>query len=427
MKKFLLSLMALFAVTMAATAANAYKTLTFPDDNSANNKVSSYTNEWDAIIGNDTWKITNFNNYNWDNWTYIKCGSKKAASIASIATSFAIDKVVTDVVVTIDKISTPGKINSIKLVVASDSEFANIVETVNADLGALAVGDLTFSVTAAPARYFYKLVFDIQKTGSNGIIQISKIVYNAEGDVIPSSQVEKPTFSPESGTYYEPIEFSCATATEGATLKYSVDGGETFADYTEPFTISESCEVEVYAVKEGFDESEHVTAQYIIDPSADIRNTPETAYTVAEALALIEAGKGLENKVYVKGYITNVKEVSTSFGNATYSLNDENTYNAETALLVYRGYYLDGERFTAEDQIKVGDQVVVYGQLVDFKGTKEFTTGSSIYSINGTTAVEGIKAAAQEDGQVYNLLGQPVSADTKDQILVKNGKKFINK
>ena len=210
-------------------------------------------------------------------------------------------------------------------------------------------------------------------------------------------------------------------------MKYSVDGGETFADYTEPFTISESCEVEVYAVKEGFDESEHVTAQYIIDPSADIRNTPETAYTVAEALALIEAGKGLENKVYVKGYITNIKEVSPSFGNATYSLNDDNTYNAETALLVYRGYYLDGERFTAEDQIKVGDQVVVYGQLVDFKGTKEFTTGSSIYSINGTTAVEGIKAAAQEDGQVYNLLGQPVSADTKDQILVKNGKKFINK
>ena len=91
---------------------------------------------------------------------------------------------------------------------------------------------------------------------------------------------------------------------------------------------------------------------------------------MAEALALIEAGKGLENKVYVKGYITNIKEVSTSFGNATYSLNDDNTYNAETALLVYRGYYLDGERFTAEDQIKVGDQVVVYGQLVDFKGTK---------------------------------------------------------
>ena len=440
MKKILLSLMALFAVTMAATAGEAYKTLTFPDDNSANNKVGGYykTQEggvvtedlvWEAKIGTDSWAISNFNNNNWENnWTYIKCGSRKAATVASIATSFAINKAVTDVVVTIDKLSTPEKINSISLVVASDSEFANIVETVNADLGALAVGDLTFSVTAAPARYFYKLVFDIQKTGSNGIIQISKIVYNAEGDVIPSSQVEKPTFSPESGTYYEPIEFSCATATEGATLKYSVDGGETFADYTEPFTISESCEVEVYAVKEGFDESEHVTAQYIIDPSADIRNTPETAYTVAEALALIEAGKGLENKVYVKGYITNIKEVETTqFGNATYSLNDENTYNAETALLVYRGYYLDGEKFTAEDQIKVGDQVVVYGKLVNYNGTFEINTGSSIYSINGTTAVEEINAAAQENGQVYNLLGQPVSADTKGQILVKNGKKFINK
>lgn len=424
MKKILLSLMALFAVTMAATAGEAYKTLTFPANEQ--DKVGSYTATWSANMGGDEWLITAFNNNN-NGWAYIKCGRKEHESVASIATNFAINKAVTDVVVTIDAVSNTDKINSISLIVASDSEYNNVVETVSADLASLAAGDLTFNVTAAPARYFYKLVFDMQVAGKNGIIQISKIVYNAEGDVIPSSQVEKPTFSPASGTYYEPIEFSCATATEGATLKYSVDGGETFADYTEPFTISESCEVEVYAVKEGFDESEHVTAQYVIDPSADIRNTPETAYTVAEAFALIDAGKGLENKVYVKGYITNVTEVSTSFGNATYSINDEITYNAATALLVYRGYYLDGEKFTAEDQIKVGDQVVVYGKLVLYGTTYEINTGSSIYSINGTTAVEGIKAAAQEDGQVYNLLGQPVSADTKDQILVKNGKKFINK
>ena len=127
MKKILLSLMALFAVTMAATAGEAYKTLTFPDDNSANNKVGGYykTQEggvvtedlvWEAKIGTDSWAISNFNNNNWENnWTYIKCGSKKAATVASIATSFAINKAVTDVVVTIDKLSTPEKINSISL------------------------------------------------------------------------------------------------------------------------------------------------------------------------------------------------------------------------------------------------------------------------------------------------------------------------
>ena len=164
------------------------------------------------------------------------------------------------------------------------------------------------------------------------------------------------------------------------------------------------------------------------DPSEDISNTPETAYTVAQAFELIAAGKGLDNKVYVKGYITKIQEVNTQYGNATYWLNDENAYAAETALEVYRGYYLNGDNFTAEDQIKVGDEVIVYGKLINYNGTKEINTGSQIYSINGVGGAELIKVAdADDNAPVYNLLGQPVSRDTKGEILVKNGKKFINK
>ena len=130
----------------------------------------------------------------------------------------------------------------------------------------------------------------------------------------------------------------------------------------------------------------------------------------------------------MKGYITNIQEVNTQYGNATYWLNDENAYAAETALEVYRGYYLNGDNFTAEDQIKVGDEVIVYGKLINYNGTKEINTGSQIYSINGVGGAELIKVAdADDNAPVYNLLGQPVSRDTKGEILVKNGKKFINK
>lgn len=51
---------------------------------------------------------------------------------------------------------------------------------------------------------------------------------------------------------------------------------------------------------------------------ADITNTPETAYTVAKANELITANVGLATKVYVKGVITSIDEVSTQYGNATY-------------------------------------------------------------------------------------------------------------
>ena len=159
------------------------------------------------------------------------------------------------------------------------------------------------------------------------------------------------------------------------------------------------------------------------EPSVDTTNTPETAYTVAKANDLITAGQGLETEVYVIGTITKIQEVSTSYGNATYWIGDGTEYSAND-LEIYRGYYLEGEYFTAEDQIKVGDKVIVYGKLVDYKGTKEMT-GSSIYSLNGvTTGISNIKAETINDGAVYNVAGQRVNKLSKG-INIVNGKKII--
>ena len=160
------------------------------------------------------------------------------------------------------------------------------------------------------------------------------------------------------------------------------------------------------------------------EPPVDITNTPETAYTVAKANDLITAGQGLETEVYVIGTITNIEEVSTSYGNATYWIGDGTEYSAND-LEIYRGYYLEGENFTAEDQIKVGDKVIVYGKLVDYKGTKEMTTGSSIYSLNGvTTGISDIKAQTITDGAIYNVAGQRVNKLVKG-INIVNGKKIV--
>ena len=159
------------------------------------------------------------------------------------------------------------------------------------------------------------------------------------------------------------------------------------------------------------------------EPPVDITNTPETAYTVAKANDLITAGQGLETEVYVIGTITNIEEVSTSYGNATYWIGDGTEYSAND-LEIYRGYYLEGEYFTAEDQIKVGDKVIVYGKLVDYKGTKEMT-GSSIYSLNGvTTGISDVKAQTITDGAIYNVAGQRVNKLVKG-INIVNGKKVV--
>ena len=166
-----------------------------------------------------------------------------------------------------------------------------------------------------------------------------------------------------------------------------------------------------------------LTVKAAPDPSVDIANTPETAYTVAKANEIITAGQGLDTKVYVIGTITKIKEVSTQYGNATYWISDGNEYTSDD-LQIFRGYSLDGEKFKAEDQIKVGDKVIVYGKLVDYNGTKEMTTGSSIYSLNGATAISSITAETNADGVIYNLAGQRMSKLAKG-INIVNGKKVI--
>ena len=131
----------------------------------------------------------------------------------------------------------------------------------------------------------------------------------------------------------------------------------------------------------------------------------------------------MDTKVYVIGTITKIKEVSTKYGNATYWISDGNEYTSDD-LQIFRGYFLDGEKFTAEDQIKVGDKVIVYGKLVDYNGTKEMTNGSSICSLNGVTAISSISAETNADSVIYNIAGQRMNKLAKG-INIVNGKKVI--
>ena len=213
-------------------------------------------------------------------------------------------------------------------------------------------------------------------------------------------------------------------------VTYSSDNTEVATIDTEGnITLVAAGTANITAEFAGNDEFEAGSVSYKLivkaapEPSVDITNTPETAYTVAKANDLITAGQGLETKVYVIGTITKIKEVSTSYGNATYWIGDGTEYSAND-LEIYRGYYLEGENFTTEDQIKVGDKVIVYGMLVDYKGTKEMT-GSSIYSLNGvTTGISNIKAETINDGAVYNVAGQRVNKLSKG-INIVNGKKIV--
>ena len=116
--------------------------------------------------------------------------------------------------------------------------------------------------------------------------------------------------------------------------------------------------------------------------------------TVAEALAAIadnsaETLAHADNKVYVKGIVKYIDEISTSFGNATYSIVDAEG-DADT-LLIYRGKFLENAKFTAEDSAKFvpGSTVVIYGNLVNYNGTTpEMSNGNYLASFEEPKAEE---------------------------------------
>ena len=128
------------------------------------------------------------------------------------------------------------------------------------------------------------------------------------------------------------------------------------------------------------------TAETSITQEADVLphgENPDDPFTVAEAIAKCKAiGSTTDGVIYyAKGKISSISSIDTGdYGNATFNISDNGT--DENALTCFRSKYLNNEKFTSEEQIGVGDEVVICGKLVDYKGeTPEFSGNVYIYKL----------------------------------------------
>ena len=102
--------------------------------------------------------------------------------------------------------------------------------------------------------------------------------------------------------------------------------------------------------------------------------TLTTPKTVAEALEL--SG---QNNIYTKGIVSQIDSISTKYGNATYYISDDGTTSNQ--LEIFRGKYLNDQSFTSEDQLQLGDRVVVYGNIVTYNDIVEYDQGNYLVSL----------------------------------------------
>lgn len=102
-------------------------------------------------------------------------------------------------------------------------------------------------------------------------------------------------------------------------------------------------------------------------------------YTVAQARAAIDAGTGITG-VYATGIVSQiVTAYNPSYGNISYNISTDGLTTSDQ-LQAYRGKNNNGEDFTSADDVKVGDIVVVKGNLKKYSSTYEFDEGNWLVS-----------------------------------------------
>jgi hypothetical protein len=209
-----------------------------------------------------------------------------------------------------------------------------------------------------------------------------------------------------------------------ATFNLSDDGTETAAQFTcysvkyydgaawvEGNTqVTVGADVVIYGELQNYkgNTPETVTGSYVVSisgggvtppPAAHDGLTLETAFTASEANAWIMANiEGNNNtgdtKYYVKGIIQRFYQrdnadqnfTNNSYKQASFYITDDGKEAADKEFEAYQINYLAGATFdaTKDTDVKVGDEVVIYGPLAKYNTTAE-TAGKGaayLYSVN---------------------------------------------
>ena len=139
--------------------------------------------------------------------------------------------------------------------------------------------------------------------------------------------------------------------------------------------------------------------------------TENDPFNVGAAIAMAQrTGETATSEVYyIKGKISSIEEqYGTQFGNATFNLVDE---GSNASFKAFRVKYFNDEKWTEGGlQVKVGDEVVICGKIVNFKGnTPETEQGSGyLYSLNGN------KGGGDTPGPVDPEMAEPAGTGTEE-------------
>lgn len=159
-------------VSDSAPVAKVY-TVSFVKDNCESSTDYVSNKAWKNTTDGLTYSIVNCANNN-KGWDFIKAGSKKKDSIATITTDSPFTEAIAESAITIDSVNNKF-INSIKLLVSTSKDFTP--DTTSSYDVNVAKDKQTTKIKTPVANAYYRYVIDCKKASSNGPIAISKITF----------------------------------------------------------------------------------------------------------------------------------------------------------------------------------------------------------------------------------------------------------
>ena len=351
----------LLAVTSVGWAQDVFYTLT-----PANGSNNSYAGNCDITVGDITWNLTG--NSQMLPW---RLGGKELAGIdRTLYSKTAMGNAISKVSMEIGSISLT--VNSFKLTVASDAEFSTVIDEVTATVEANKTINITPSKGSEWAsEAYFKFTFNVTTSGSsNQYVEFASATFykgtssgkSPAGLAYATTTVEKNVGDAAfTNTLTNPNNLTITyTSSDGTVATVSTSGQVTILAAGTTTITATSEETDDYLAGEA---SYELT---VTDPNAP--GTENNPFTVAQAIAAIDGGSTAY--AYIKGIISQIDNVNTEYGNATYWISDDGSTTASQFEL-YRGKYLDEAKFTSAGQIAVGDEVEVYGKLTKYQTTYE--------------------------------------------------------
>ena len=220
-----------------------------------------------------------------------------------------------------------------------------------------------------------------------------------EASTTPYIEASQTTFSvPAAGAEYA-IALTCQNLTGDVTAAASKDwidisyAGDDEVDFEVAANTGEARSATITISSEGA--ADVIVTVNQLAASGNDGSTPEKAFTASEAYSFVSnmtSGVTSTDKYYVKGIISSIKfTYSVEYGTATFNFSDNGAATG-TQFIAYSTLYLENKNWVeGNTQIQVGDEVIVYGQVVNYGGnTPEFASKKSyLYSLNGNTTDQG--------------------------------------